>query len=172
MRVILITGAASGLGWQLARAYHARGDALLLTDIDASGLAARADELGSERVLALAGDITDPELHARLLDGCQQRFGRLDVLINNAGITHRSPTLRTDPAVFRKVMAVDYHAPLELTLAALPLLREAAARWPPSAPWPAGCRCSAAPVTAPQKAPWARPSRCCAPRSPVTASAC
>lgn len=46
------------------------------------------------------------------------------MLINNAGITHRSPTLRTDPAVFRKVMAVDYHAPLELTLAALPLLRE------------------------------------------------
>ena len=124
MRVVLITGAASGLGWQLARACHARGDALLLTDIDASGLAARADELGSERVLALAGDITDPELHARLLDGCRQRFGRLDVLINNAGITHRSPTLRTDPAVFRKVMAVDYHAPLELTLAALPLLRE------------------------------------------------
>ncbi|MBJ7547390.1 SDR family NAD(P)-dependent oxidoreductase, partial [Pseudomonas sp. OA3] len=124
MRVVLITGAASGLGWQLARACHARGDALLLTDIDASGLSARADELGSERVMALAGDITEPELHERLLDGCRQRFGRLDVLINNAGITHRSPTLRTDPAVFRKVMAVDYHAPLELTLTALPLLRE------------------------------------------------
>ena len=60
MRVVLITGAASGLGWQLARACHARGDALLLTDIDASGLSARADELGSERVMALAGDITEP----------------------------------------------------------------------------------------------------------------
>ena len=124
MRVVLITGAASGLGWQLARACHARGDALLLTDIDASGLSARADELGSERVMALAGDITEPELHERLLDGCRQRFGRLDVLINNAGITHRSPTTQTDPAVFRKVMAVDYQAPVELTLSALPLLRK------------------------------------------------
>ena len=123
-RVVLISGAASGLGWQLARACHARGDALLLTDIDAKGLTARIAELGTERVLGLAGDITDPELHARLINGCRQRFGRLDVLINNAGITHRSPTLRTDPAVFRKVMAVDYHAPLELTLIALPLLRE------------------------------------------------
>ncbi|NQD95572.1 SDR family NAD(P)-dependent oxidoreductase, partial [Pseudomonas sp. CrR25] len=124
MMVVLITGAASGLGWQLARACHQRGDALLLTDIDAPGLAARVLELGEERVLGMPGDITDPALHQRLLDACQARFGRLDALINNAGITHRSPATRTDPAVFRRVMAVDYHAPLELTLAALPLLRQ------------------------------------------------
>lgn len=124
MSVVLITGAASGLGWALARACHARGDQLLLTDIDANGLAARVAELGEARVLGIAGDICDPELHHELLKGCRERFGRLDVLLNNAGITHRSPTTRTDPAVFRKVMAVDYHAPLELTLSALPLLRE------------------------------------------------
>lgn len=124
MRVVLITGAASGLGWQLARACHAQGDTLLLTDIDSQGLAARVDTLGAERVLGVPGDITDPTLHERLLDICRQRFGRLDVLINNAGITHRSPTARTASAVFRQVMAVNYHAPLELTLAALPLLRE------------------------------------------------
>ncbi|MBB2497027.1 SDR family NAD(P)-dependent oxidoreductase [Aquipseudomonas ullengensis] len=124
MRVVLITGAASGLGWHLARACHARGDHLLLTDIDAGGLAARVAELDPARVLGIAGDICDPDLHRELLKGCRKRFGRLDVLLNNAGITHRSPTVQTDPAVFRKVMAVDYHAPLELTLSALPLLRE------------------------------------------------
>ncbi len=124
MRVTLITGAASGLGWQLARACHARGDALLLTDIDAPGLTARLAELGEARTHGVAGDITDPDLHRQLVEACQARFGRLDLLINNAGITHRSPTVTTAPAVFRKVMAVDYHAPLELTLAALPLLRE------------------------------------------------
>lgn len=123
MKTCLITGAAGGLGWELAKACHARGDALLLIDIDAAGLAARVTELGAQRVLGIAGDITDPQLHARLLDACGKRFGRLDRLLNNAGITHRSPTMRTDPAVFRKVMAVDYHAPLELTLSALPLLR-------------------------------------------------
>lgn len=123
MKTCLITGATGGLGWELAKACHARGDALLLTDIDAAGLAARVTELGAQRVLGIAGDITDPQLHARLLDACGKRFGRLDRLLNNAGITHRSPTMRTDPAVFRKVMAVDYHAPLELTLSALPLLR-------------------------------------------------
>ncbi len=124
MSVVLITGAASGLGWELAKACHARGDSLLLTDINASGLAARVAELGEDRVLGIAGDICDPELHGKLLKACHERFGRLDVLLNNAGITHRSPTTRTDPAVFRQVMAVDYHAPLELTLTALPLLRE------------------------------------------------
>ena len=124
MSVVLITGAASGLGWELAKACHARGDSLLLTDIDTSGLAARVAELGEDRVLGIAGDICDPELHGKLLKACHERFGRLDVLLNNAGITHRSPTTRTDPAVFRQVMAVDYHAPLELTLTALPLLRE------------------------------------------------
>ncbi|CAD5110043.1 SDR family NAD(P)-dependent oxidoreductase [Zestomonas carbonaria] len=124
MTVTLITGAANGLGWELARACHARGDHLLLTDIDAETLQARCAELGAERVQALPGDITDGELHQRLLEACRERFGRLDLLINNAGITHRSPATRTDPAVFRKVMAVDYQAPAELTLAALPLLRE------------------------------------------------
>jgi len=123
MRVVLITGAASGLGWQLARACHARGDALLLTDINAVGLAARVAELGGERTRGIAGDICDPALHQRLLQACDEQFGRLDLLVNNAGITHRSPTCRTAPEVFRHVMAVDYQAPLELTLSALPWLR-------------------------------------------------
>ncbi|SEE36604.1 SDR family NAD(P)-dependent oxidoreductase [Pseudomonas anguilliseptica] len=123
MHTILITGAASGLGWELARAYHGQGCNLLLTDINAAGLSTRVNELGAERVIGLPGDITDPHLHQQLLQACSERFGRLDVLINNAGITHRSPTLHTDPAVFRKVMAVDYQAPVELPLSALPLLR-------------------------------------------------
>lgn len=124
MPTVLITGAASGLGWELARGYHAAGYHLLLTDINASGLTARVNELGAERAVGLAGDITDLQLHQQLLQACSEHFGRLDVLINNAGITHRSPTRQTSPAVLRKVMAVDYHAPAELTLSALPLLRQ------------------------------------------------
>lgn len=124
MATALITGAASGLGWALARCYHARGWHLLLTDINADGLAERVHELGSERVISVAGDITDQTLQHHLLQACTARFGRLDLLVNNAGITHRSPTTRTEPKVFRQVMAVDYQAPVELTLSALPLLRQ------------------------------------------------
>lgn len=125
MAVVMITGAASGLGWQLARACHARGHQLLLTDIDQAGLSARCAELGGP-VLGVAGDITDSAVHEQLLLSCQSHYGRLDWLINNAGITHRSPTLTTAPAVLRHVMAVDYHAPLELTVSAAPLLRQRA----------------------------------------------
>jgi NAD(P)-dependent dehydrogenase (short-subunit alcohol dehydrogenase family) len=124
MPIALITGAASGLGWELARQYFAQGYSLLLTDYNAEGLAERVASLGSERVASLAGDITDTQVQQQLLQCCRERFGRLDVLINNAGITHRSPTTQTEPAVFRRVMAVDYQAPVELTLSALPLLKQ------------------------------------------------
>ncbi|WXL24124.1 SDR family NAD(P)-dependent oxidoreductase [Ectopseudomonas mendocina] len=123
MQIALITGAASGLGWELARAYHAKGYGLLLNDMNADCLAERVATLGKEHVYGVSGDITDADVQRKLIRTCEEHFGRLDVLINNAGITHRSPTMRTDPAVFRKVMAVDYHAPAELTLKALPLLQ-------------------------------------------------
>lgn len=128
MRVTLITGAASGLGWTMARRWAEAGDALVLADIDAAALAARVDELAENgvdpaRIALVDGDLTQPEVIARAVATVQARFGRLDLLVNNAGITHRSPAHRTDPAVFRRVMAVDWQAPLELTLAALPMLR-------------------------------------------------
>lgn len=128
--VTLITGAASGLGWAMARHWCAAGHSLVLADIDAAALQARTLELELEldapqRVHSLAGDLTQPEVVARLIEETAARFGRLDLLVNNAGITHRSPAHRTDPAVFRRVMAVDWQAPVELTLAALPLLRAA-----------------------------------------------
>lgn len=125
MSVTLITGAASGLGWAMARHWHAAGHRLVLADIDHVTLAGRAVELATpERVLTVAADITSAVDIARLIEATEQRFGRLDLLVNNAGITHRSPAHQTDPAVFRKVMAVDWQGPVELTLAALPLLRE------------------------------------------------
>ena len=125
MSVILITGAASGLGWAMARHWFAAGHSLVLADIDEAGLATRAAELKEpQRVLCVTCDITRAEDIRFLIDETRARFGRLDLLVNNAGITHRSPAHQTNPAVFRKVMAVDWQGPVELTLAALPLLRE------------------------------------------------
>ena len=127
MHVTLITGAASGLGWAMARHWFAAGHSLVLADIDEAGLAARAKELNDpERVLTVTTDITKAADISYLIDEVGHRFGRLDLLVNNAGITHRSPAHQTNPAVFRKVMAVDWQGPVELTMAALPLLRESA----------------------------------------------
>lgn len=124
MKVALITGAASGLGWALARHWHAKGWQLVLADIDALLLEQRERELNApQRVRTLVADITRADDIQALVTQTAQAFGRLDLLINNAGITHRSPASQTDPAVFRKVMAVDWQGPVELTLACLPMLR-------------------------------------------------
>lgn len=123
-RVTCITGGASGLGWALAEACLARGDAVVLADRDAALLAQREAQVGDpSRLLAVAGDLTDDDVRTRLVEAVSARFGRLDVLVHNAGITHRSPAKRTDPAVIRRVMEVNYHAPVALTALALPLLR-------------------------------------------------
>ena len=124
MSVVLVTGAASGLGWAMTRLWHEAGHDLVLADVDAAGLADRVAGLDPERVLGVVTDVTDSGDLAALVEATRERFGRLDVLVNNAGITHRSPAHRTDPAVFRTVMAVDWQGPVELTMAALPLLRE------------------------------------------------
>ncbi|QYJ03448.1 SDR family oxidoreductase [Nocardioides panacisoli] len=125
MTVVLVTGAASGLGWAMARHWYAAGHRLVLADVDADALAAREAELDdADRVLTVVADVTEADDVDRLVAATRERFGGLDVLVNNAGITHRSAAHRTDPAVFRRVMAVDWQGPVELTLAALPLLRE------------------------------------------------
>jgi short-subunit dehydrogenase len=125
MKVVLITGAAAGLGRAMAMRWFKAGFSLVLADLDEARLEQFERELEDpDRVLTRSLDVTDQQAITDLLEATRERFSRLDILVNNAGITHRSPAHRTNPAVFRKVMAVDWQAPVELTLAALPLLRE------------------------------------------------
>lgn len=123
MKTVVITGAASGLGWAMAKQFYSRGDRLWLVDRDAEGLQQCIIELGSQRVHTLVADLADPAALAQAARAISTR-GRVDILVNNAGITHRSLAGNTDPAVFAKVMAVDWQAPVSLTMALLPLLRE------------------------------------------------
>lgn len=123
--VSLITGAASGLGWALAQALAASGHRLILVDLSADLLAERAAELPAGCcLLSQALDITEREPLAALVRRIERDIGRLDYLVNNAGITHRSLAEQTRPEVIAKVMAVDYQAPVEWTLALLPLLKK------------------------------------------------
>jgi len=126
MKTILITGAASGLGWALSQQAFALGHRVIMTDMNALQLGARADALAKEdpsRVSFHRLDVTDSEAITRLVALLREKEAGLDVLINNAGITHRSLADKTDLAVFRKVMAVDWQAPVEMAVACLPLLK-------------------------------------------------
>lgn len=126
MSVVVITGAASGLGWALAQCFFARGDHVVLVDCNAVLLAEREAQLGSpERVKAAVLDLTDASALVAFANTLREEFPQIDVLVNNAGITHRSPVIHTQPAVLHRVMQVDYSAVVNLTLALYPAIEAA-----------------------------------------------
>ena len=125
-KVVVITGAAGGLGRALARAFAAAGARIAALDRDVAGVEALAAELRGEgrQTLGLACDVTDAAACERAMGEVIRNWGRIDVLINNAGITHRSAYRRTDPAVIRRVMEVNFFGSIHCTRAALDALLE------------------------------------------------
>lgn len=104
---VLITGATGGFGRRAAERFAAEGAALVLSDLDAGRLDELAGSLPGEAA-TLAGDISDEALSEGLVKLAFERFGRLDVALNNAGITHafvRLPNVPTEEA--RRVIEVD-----------------------------------------------------------------
>jgi 3-oxoacyl-[acyl-carrier protein] reductase len=85
--VVVITGAAGGLGQGMARRLAAGGASLALLDLQAERLHSLADELGRERALPLVCGVTDEVAVDAAMAQVREHFGRLDVLVNNAGIT-------------------------------------------------------------------------------------
>jgi NAD(P)-dependent dehydrogenase (short-subunit alcohol dehydrogenase family) len=120
-KVVLITGAAGGLGAALCHRYAAAGAQIAAMDLDAAKLDTLVAALRAADVdaLALAGDITDAEACLAAVAATTAHFGALDGLINNAGISARSLLQDTDPAVIRHVMEVNFFGAANLTRAAL-----------------------------------------------------
>ncbi|MCF8151780.1 MAG: SDR family oxidoreductase [Burkholderiaceae bacterium] len=121
-KVVLITGAAGGLGAALCQRYAAAGAHIAAMDRDTTRLDVLvADLLGKgANALALPGDITDPAACQAAVESILANFGALDGLINNAGISHRSLLADTEPDVIRRVMEVNFFGATNLTQAALP----------------------------------------------------
>lgn len=120
--VVVVTGAAGGLGAAVARRFDRSGARIALLDIDGQRLSAVADTF--VHALPLVCDLTDAAACNEAIAAVVDRFGGVDVLINNAGMTHRSPFSETDPAVIRRVMEVNYFSAVNVTKAALPFLIE------------------------------------------------
>jgi NAD(P)-dependent dehydrogenase (short-subunit alcohol dehydrogenase family) len=117
-KTVVITGAGGGLGRALALRFAAAGARVAALDRDAAGLAQTAAALG-EAGITITCDVTSEDDCLRAIDEARQAFGGIDVLINNAGITHRSAFAATRPAVLRRVMEVNYFGSLHCTHAAL-----------------------------------------------------
>ncbi len=113
-KICIVTGGATGIGRAIATKFVKEGAAVV---IDYVGNSDRADQLVSAletiggRALAVAADVSDPNQVAMLFDETVKRFGRLDVLVNNAGVEKKMPFVDTPDEDWNKVIAVNLTGP-------------------------------------------------------------
>ena len=121
-KVVVVTGAAGGLGRALCLRFGAAGARIVALDRDGAALDACVAQLQQDGVAAVGEpcDVTRDDDCVRAMAAARRAFGGIDTLVNNAGITHRSAFARTDAAVIRRVMEVNFFGALHCTHAALP----------------------------------------------------
>jgi short-subunit dehydrogenase len=122
-KTVWVTGASSGIGEALAKTFVAGGGCAVLSGRNLAELQRVARESGAaERCLILPFDTMDFERLPAMVDQALAFQGRIDVLVNNAGISQRSLAVETDFAVYERIVGVDLLAPIALTQALLPHL--------------------------------------------------
>jgi uncharacterized protein len=125
--VALITGASSGIGEATARRLaHEPDTQLILVARREDRLAALADELGNDRVLVCPADLTDPQAPVAIAELVEQRFGALNLLVNNAGARWSMDFTDGGWANVEQHMRVNFEAPVRLVEALLPLMHRTA----------------------------------------------
>ena len=122
-RVAVITGGASGIGAAAARRLANEGAQVLLADVNEEGGSALAKEIG-ECAAFRRTDVRDEDEVAALVAEALERFGRLDVLFNNAGAALGGQTPDIDPQGWRDLFALDVHSIFYGCRAAIPVMRE------------------------------------------------
>jgi len=122
----LVTGASGGIGDAVARALHGAGATVTLTGTREAALEALAADLG-ERAYPIPADLSDPAAPDTLVAAATERMGRVDILINNAGLTRDGLALRMKDDDWQKVLDVNLTAAFRLSRACLRGMMKA--RW-------------------------------------------
>lgn len=125
-RTVIITGASAGIGAACARRFASEGANLVLAARNAERLNTLAKSLEERtQVITVPTDVSLRKDARALLEAGDQRFGRIDVLINNAGFNHRGAVEQISESDLARVLRVDLEAPMVLCRLALPYLRQA-----------------------------------------------
>jgi 3-oxoacyl-[acyl-carrier protein] reductase len=123
-KVALVTGAARGFGAGIAELFAREGARLVLTDVDGEGVAKVASSLG-HKTIGLAADVTKAGDWNKAVDVCVKNFGRLDIVVNNAGTSHlNQPLLDVSEKEFDRVFAVNVKSIYLSAQAAVPIMRK------------------------------------------------
>ena len=125
-RVALVTGGGTGIGAATAMLLARRGADLVLAGRRIEPLedtAASIDETTGRRCLALSADVTDPQQTAQMIEGAVAAFGRLDILINNAGRARHAPLQTMAPETWQKDVALNLNGAFYCAQAAYPQLK-------------------------------------------------
>jgi 3alpha(or 20beta)-hydroxysteroid dehydrogenase len=125
-RVALVTGAAGGQGWAIAKRLRAEGFSVAACDRRIDELSAAVDELGDDEVIAVELDVTSAQQWNAVADRVADRFGSLGALVNCAGMLHRAPLAEETVEGFENAWRVNCLGAFLGMRAALPRLREAA----------------------------------------------
>lgn len=124
-KTIIITGASAGVGAACARAFARHKANLVLCARGQAGLDKISEELSSQcSVLTVAMDVSDTDQCLALLTKAEDEFGRVDVLINNAGMHHRGDLEKVKPIDVGSMVDINLRAPLILSCAAIPFIKK------------------------------------------------
>lgn len=136
-KVALVTGASSGIGWETAKLLSARGWSLALTarrkprlDTLASKLCEKGDECPQDECprgecpLVIEADISRPDQARAVVEKTVAHFGRLDVLVNNAGILRMAPFMAMPVSEMREIFETNFWATIETVRAAIPFMEK------------------------------------------------
>jgi len=122
-KVAIITGAASGFGAEIARSYAREGAKVVIADLNEAGARAVAAEIGAA-ALAVKCDVTSRADIDAAVAATIEKFGAVDIVVNNAGYTHKNqPILDVDEASYDRVFDVNVKAIYRMTMATVPLMR-------------------------------------------------
>lgn len=125
-QVVLVTGAASGIGFQLGERYASEGAKVILADVNKEGVKQAAASLSDKgyTAFAVSADVTKEEEVKQMIGTAVKRFGRLDVLINNAGMQHVAPIEEFDTERYQLLINIMLVGPFMAIKHAMPIMKK------------------------------------------------
>jgi NAD(P)-dependent dehydrogenase (short-subunit alcohol dehydrogenase family) len=127
--VAVVTGGSRGIGLAIATAFAERGARVVITGRDQQHLDEAAGRFSADAVLAVRADVGKPDDAARAIEAAVERFGGLDVLVNNAGVGHFAPVAEMSAGAWQNVIDTNLSGVFYCSAAALPHLKRRGGGW-------------------------------------------